>query len=249
MKNIKLIIEYDGTNYSGWQTQKNAISVQGKLEDAIKTITGENIQLVGSGRTDGGVHALGQVANFHTNSTIPNDKFSCILNNALPDDIKIIHSEEVGLDFHSRFDAISKRYRYIIYNGKMPSPIYRNLSYHFKYDLDIDKMIRASKYLVGTHNFACFKGRKSVVKSTIRTIYYVDIRRKGDFIEFVFEGNSFLRYMVRIIIGTLVKIGSGERDVSDMKKIIDSKNRNNAGPTAPPQGLFLEKVFYPNDLT
>jgi tRNA pseudouridine38-40 synthase len=194
MKNIKLIIEYDGTNYSGWQTQKNAISVQGKLEDAIKTITGENIQLVGSGRTDGGVHALGQVANFHTNSTIPNDKFSCILNNALPDDIKIIHSEEVGLDFHSRFDAISKRYRYIIYNGKMPSPIYRNLSYHFKYDLDIDKMIRASKYLVGTHNFACFKGRKSVVKSTIRTIYYVDIRRKGDFIEFVFEGNSFLRY-------------------------------------------------------
>ena len=248
MKNIRLIIEYDGTNYSGWQTQENAVAIQEKIVEAIKSVTGEDVRLIGSGRTDGGVHALGQVANFHTNSTIPADKFCFTLNNVLPEDIKIIKSDEVDLNFHSRFDAMRKRYRYVIYNEKMPSPIHRNFSFHFKYDLDVDKMLEASKFLIGTHDFASFKVRKSVVKSTIRKIYDINIKRKGYFIEIIFEGNSFLRYMVRIIVGTLVEIGNGKRPVSDMKKIMDSKNRDEAGLTVPPQGLFLEKVFYPDDL-
>ena len=248
MKNIKLIIEYDGTNYSGWQSQENAISIQDKIEEALKTVTGENIKLIGSGRTDGGVHAFGQVANFYTSSTIPGDKFSFIINNVLPDDIKIILSEEVNFNFHSRFDAKRKRYRYVIYNGRMPSPINRNYSFHFKYNLDVDKMIEASKYLIGTHDFSSFKGRGSVVKSPIRIIYDINIKRKGDFIEIIFEGNSFLRFMVRIIVGTLVEIGNGKRPISDMKRILDSKKRCGAGLTAPPQGLFLERVYYPDDL-
>ena len=244
MKNIKLTIEYDGTNYSGWQNQDNAITIQEILEHAIRIATGENIKLIGSGRTDGGVHALGQVANFYTKSSIPDEKFRDILNNLLPDDIKIVESRGVAHNFHSRFSAIKKRYKYRIYNNEIPRPIYRNYSFHYKQKLDIDKMRLASNYLIGTHDFKCFMSSQSVVKSTIRTIYEVKIEKIEDFIEITIVGNSFLRYMVRIIIGTLINVGIGKASVEHIPIIISSKNRHNAGKTAPPQGLFLEKVYY-----
>lgn len=244
MKNIKLVIEYDGTNYSGWQNQENAITIQEVLEKAICKITGEEVRLIGSGRTDKGVHALGQVANFFTNSSIPGDKFKYILNNVLPEDVAIVDSCEVSMEFHSRFSAIKKRYKYVIYNGKMPSPIHRNYSLHYKYDLDIEKMSKAIDNFIGTHDFASFMGRGSVVKNSIRTIYEIKIESLEDFIEITIEGNSFLRHMVRIIVGTLLNVGSNKTLLEDIPVIIKAENREFAGKTAPAQGLFLEKVYY-----
>lgn len=244
MKNIKLTIEYDGTNYSGWQNQENAITVQEKIEEAIYKITGEEVRLIGSGRTDSGVHARGQVANFFTTSTIPGDKFKFVLNNVLPEDIAIIQSAEVDLEFHSRFDAIGKKYKYIIYNGLMPRPLYRNYSYHYKYKLDLEKMKEASKHLLGTHDFKSFMGSGAVVNSTIRTINEIKIEKREEFIEITVEGDSFLRYMVRIIVGTLIKVGNSQFQINDIQEIINAKDRNRAGQTAPPQGLYLEEVYY-----
>ncbi len=244
MKNIKLTIEYEGTNYSGWQRQDNAVTIQEKIEEAIGKATGEKVKLIGSGRTDGKVHALGQVANFLTKSSIPGEKYKYALKFLLPDDITIIGSEEVDLNFHSRFDAIKKRYKYIVYNGELPRAIYRNFSYHVPYNIDLNEMICASKYLVGTHNFASFMATNSEVNSTIRTIYDISIEKNNDLIEFNIEGNSFLRNMVRIIVGTLLNVGFGKLNKEDLPKIILDRKREAAGPTAPPQGLFLEKVYY-----
>ncbi|TJX14072.1 tRNA pseudouridine(38-40) synthase TruA [Tissierella creatinini] len=244
MKNIKLIIEYDGTNYSGWQNQENAVTLQEVIEKSIGQITGEIVRLIGSGRTDGGVHALGQVANFLTNSTIPGEKFKKVLNNVLPEDIAIIDSMEVDMDFHSRFSATRKRYRYVIYNGNMPSPIHRYYSLHYKYDLDIDRMKQGAQYLIGEHDFESFMNKGSIVKDTIRTIYEINIYRQGNFIEITIEGNSFLKYMVRNIVGTLIVIGNKRKEPQDILNILRAKNREAACKTAPPCGLFLEKVYY-----
>ncbi len=244
MKNIKLIIEYDGTNYSGWQNQENAITIQETIEKSIGQVTGEIVRLIGSGRTDGGVHAFGQVANFLTNSTIPGEKFKTVLNNVLPQDIAIVDSTEVDIDFHSRFSAKRKRYRYIIYNGKMPSPIYRNYSLHYKYDLNIDRMKEAAEHLIGQHDFESFMNKGSIVKDTIRTIYEINIVRKGDFIEITIEGNSFLKYMVRNIVGTLIVIGNKRKNPEDILEILEAKNRECACKTAAACGLFLVKVYY-----
>ncbi|MBU5256316.1 tRNA pseudouridine(38-40) synthase TruA [Tissierella praeacuta] len=244
MKNIKLVIEYEGTNYSGWQKQENAITIQEKLEDAIEKLSGEKIKLIGSGRTDGKVHALGQVANFLTTSSIPGKKYKYALKFLLPDDITIVESEEVDLKFHSRFDAIKKRYKYIVYNGELPRAIYRNFSYHVPYNIDINKMIEASQHLIGTHDFSSFMAANSEVNSTVRTIYDISIKKNKKLIEFNIEGNSFLRNMVRIIVGTLLYIGFGKINGDNLPKIILDKKRKGAGPTAPPQGLFLEKVYY-----
>lgn len=244
MKNIKLTIEYEGTNYSGWQKQENAITIQEKIEEAIEKLVGEKIKLIGSGRTDGKVHALGQVANFLTKSSIPGEKYKYALKFLLPDDITIIESEEVDLNFHARFDATKKRYKYIVYNGELPRAIYRNFSYHVPYNIDIDKMIEASRYLIGTHDFATFMATNSDVNSTIRTIYNISIQKNKELIEFSIEGNSFLRNMVRIIVGTLLYVGFGKINIDDVPKIILDKRRESGGPTVPPQGLFLEKVYY-----
>lgn len=244
MRNIKILIEYEGTNYSGWQTQKNAIGIQEIIENSIGKVTGESIKLIGSGRTDKNVHALGQVANFLTDSNIPGSSFKYPLNMVLPEDIKIIDSKEVHLDFHSRFDAKRKRYRYVIYNGKMPRPIYRNFSYHVIKTLNIDDMKEVIPYFIGTIDFESFMASKSVVDTTIRTIYNIDIVRNGEFVEIIFEGKSFLRHMIRIIVGTLIFIGTGRFKKEDINKIIRGRNRLLAGPTAPAQGLFLEKVYY-----
>ncbi len=244
MKNIKLTIEYEGTNYSGWQKQNNCRTIQGKLEEALEQMTKEKIKLLGSGRTDGKVHALGQVANFITNSNIPGDRYKYALKYLLPEDISIVESEEVDLSFHSRYSARKKRYKYIVYNGKFPRAIYRNFSYHVPRNLDINEMIEASKYFIGTHDFRTFMASHANVHSTVRTINEITIVKNDNLIEFTIEGNSFLHNMVRIIVGTLIFVGIGRFDKSQIPGIILEKNRKAAGPTAQPQGLFLEKVFY-----
>lgn len=244
MKNIKLTIEYEGTNYSGWQIQKNANSVQGEIEKAIEKTIGEKIKLIGSSRTDKKVHALGQVANFKTGARMPGERYKYALKEYLPDDISIVNSEEVSLDFHSRFDARKKTYKYIVYNGKLPRALYKRFSYHCPYNLNIDAMRLASKHFIGTHDFESFKPKESVAFTTIKTIYNIDIRKNGDIIVFTIEGKSFLHNMIRIIVGTLLLVGRGRIPKEEIPKIIKAKTREKAGPTASAQGLYLKKVFY-----
>ena len=244
MKNVMLVIEYEGTNYSGWQRQVGQRTVEEEIEKALRKITKEETKLIGSGRTDAKVHAFGQVANFMTKSTIPASKFKYILNTRLPNDITIRESKEVDMDFHSRFSAKAKKYKYIIYKNKMPSALYRNFSYHISRNIDIERMRSASKEFIGTHDFTSFKGKRSVVKDAIRTIYKIEIQQNKDLIEITIVGKSFLRYMVRIIVGTLLEVGYGNLTREDVREIIASKNRINAKKTAEPQGLFLMKVYY-----
>lgn len=244
MRNIKLIIEYDGTNYSGWQKQPNQKTIQETIEDSIKKITKEDIDIFGSGRTDRGVHARGQVANFFTSARIPGEKFKDAINSVLPDDIVISHSEEVDGEFHSRYSAKGKEYRYVFYNRRVPSPLLRNYAYHVPQKLHFDLMEKSINDFIGTHDFIAFMASGSSVKDTIRTIHNVHLSKNHEIIELKIGGNGFLYNMVRIIAGTLVDIGIGKIDSSHIPQIIASKDRKNAGHTAPPQGLYLEKVFY-----
>ncbi|MGL5642633.1 MAG: tRNA pseudouridine(38-40) synthase TruA [Paraclostridium sp.] len=243
MRNIKLTIQYNGENYCGWQKQNDSLGIQGNIEKAIKEITKEDVKINGSGRTDAGVHALGQVANFNTNCNIPIDKIPNALNSKLPKDIVIINAEEKELDFHSRYCAKGKRYRYMIYNNPYRSPIYNNISYFVKYDLDFEKMKQEAKSMIGTYDFKGFMSSGSSVVDTVRTIYDIEVSRQEDLIVIEVEGNGFLYNMVRILVGTLVDIGRGRID-TDMLSIIKSKTRSMAGHTAPAHGLFLKKVDY-----
>lgn len=244
MRNIKLTLEYDGTAYSGWQSQDNVIGIQEVVESAIEKTTHEKVKLLASGRTDAKVHAKGQVVNFLTKSTIPGDRFIHPLNMNLPEDVQVLKSEEVDLKFHARFSAKKKRYKYVIYNGDVASPLYRNFSYHVDRTLNIEEMQKCIKYLIGERDFRSFMGPRSVVHTTVREIYHIEIIKNGDFIEIIFVGKSFLRNMIRIIVGTLVHVGIGRIKNEDVEKIIEAKDRSLAGPTAPAQGLFLEEVFY-----
>lgn len=244
MRNVKLIIEYDGTNYHGWQTQKNAKTVQDTIERAIKGLTGEEIDLTGSSRTDFGVHALGQVANFKTNSSIPADRFSYALNRMLPEDIVIKESKEVSLDFHARFQAKGKKYRYLIYSSRFPSAILRKRTYHVSYNLDFEAMEKAVSYFTGTHDFTAFKASGSSVKTSVRTITDVSLKNGEDVIRFEICGDGFLYNMVRIIVGTLVDVGMGRIKADSIPDIIGSLDRKKAGRTAPAEGLYLIEVYY-----
>lgn len=244
MRNIKLTIEYDGTNYVGWQKQTNGIGVQAKIEEAIYKTTGEKVNLIGSGRTDSKVHAKGQVANFYTKSKVPGERFKYALNTKLPLDIGIIESEEVDYHFHSRYDAKAKKYIYLIYNNPIRSPLYRNYSYHIPYKLDFKEMERGGEFFIGTHDFLSFTGSKNVLENTIRTIYSLELEKQGEFIKVSVKGNGFLYNMVRIIVGTLIDAGLGKLNSKDIPNIISKKNRKFAGHTAAPEGLYLEKVYY-----
>ncbi len=244
MKNIMLTIEYDGTNYSGWQLQLNAPSIQEEVEKALHKLTGENIKINGAGRTDARVHARGQVANFYTEATILPERFSKALNGLLPEDISIVASQEVPEDFHARYSAIGKRYAYHIYMGQNRSPILRNFSMQVSYKLDLGIMKEASELLLGTHDFAGFMSTGSSVKDTIRTIHSIKMDLKDSSLWFRFEGNGFLYNMVRIIVGTLVKLGRGAMTPQQLLRMLEEKDRSLGGPTAQPQGLYLEKVYY-----
>jgi len=244
MRNIKFTIEYDGTNYHGWQSQINAVAVQDVITDAIKKLTGEDCNLIGAGRTDVGVHALGQVANFVTESRIPAERFSYALNSILPEDIVIKKSEEANPDFHSRYSAKGKKYRYLIYNSIHPSALLRNRVYHVSFNLDFDSMQKASDFFLGMHDFSAFKASGSSVKTSERTITGVHLAKSEDIITFEIEGDGFLYNMVRIIAGTLVEVGAGKIQPEAIPEIIKSRDRNKAGKTAPAHGLYLIEVYY-----
>ena len=245
MRNIKLVIEYDGKDFNGWQKQTTKLNIQGEIERAIKQITGEEVDLTASGRTDAGVHALGQVANFKTNSNIPIEKIPIALNSNLKKSIVIKSAEEVEERFHSRLNCKRKTYRYIINNSKYGTAIYRNLETHIPMKLDIQKMQEAVKYFEGEHNFKAFKASGTSSKSSVRTIYKAEVIDAGNekiYIELT--GNGFLYNMVRIISGTLVEVGLGKIKPSEIQTIIESQKRENAGKTLPPQGLYLVNVEY-----
>lgn len=242
MSNILLKIEYDGTAYGGWQIQPNAITVQEVIENAIFDLTKSKVRLNASGRTDAGVHATGQYANFFIDSTIPSDKFAQAVNTRLPDDIRIIKSMHAADDFHARFSAIGKHYRYQMHIGVMA--VGRKYYHVLRHDVDINVMQKAAAYLIGEHDFKSFMASGSSVKTTVREIYRADIKRSGDIIILDIECSGFLYNMVRIIAGTLIEIGQGRINPEMMKDIILSKNRERAGKTAPAKGLLLIDVKY-----
>lgn len=246
MRNIRIIIEYDGTNYSGWQIQKNAPSIQEEIQKSIKKITGEDVNLIGAGRTDAGVHAKGQTANFITGSRVPADKFAWALNSVLQKDIVIKSSEEASLSFHSRYDAKSKIYSYTIHKGLFPPAIMRNYVYHVNFGskIDMEKMKRAADCFVGTHDFKAFMATGSNVVNTIRTIYSIKIEENEEYIRIFYHGNGFLYNMVRIITGTIIYASIGKMNADNIPEIIKKGDRELAGITVPTHGLCLEKVYY-----
>ncbi len=244
MRNIKLTIEYDGKDFNGWQKQPNKLNIQGTIEQAIKCITGEDVELNASGRTDAGVHAIGQVANFKTDSKIPIEKFAIAINSRLKKSIVIKKAEEVDERFHSRLSCKKKTYRYIINNSEEGSAIYRNLETHIPQKLDVSKMEQAVKYFEGEHDFKAFKASGTSSKSSVRTIYEAKVYQKDEKIFIELTGNGFLYNMVRIIAGTLVDVGMGKIEPEEITQIINEGKRENAGKTLPPNGLYLLKVMY-----
>lgn len=247
MKRVKMTVSYEGTNYHGWQTQTKLAkgdTIQEVIEKALSKLTKEQIKIVASGRTDTGVHALGQVIHFDTSSLIPVAKLPLALQGYLPEDIVAIAAEEVNQDFHARYGAKLKTYRYIIDNGKRPNVLYRNYVYYYAKKLNIKAMGKACDFLVGTHDFRSFCASNTSVKDYIRTITAVDIWQEKDLIYLEITGNGFLYNMVRIIVGTLMEIGLGKYLPEKMEQILEGKNRNLAGPTAPAQGLTLMQVNY-----
>lgn len=244
MRNIRLTIEYDGKEFNGWQKQPNKLNIQGNLEKVISDLTKEEIEIIGSGRTDAGVHALGQVANFKTNSNIPIEKFAIAINSRIKQSIRIKKAEEVDERFHSRYNCKRKTYRYIINTSETGSAIYRNLEYNIKMQLDVKKMQEAVKFFIGEHDFSAFKSSGTSSKSSVRTIYNAKVEQDGERIIIELTGNGFLYNMVRIISGTLVEVGLNKIKPEDITKIIESKNRQNAGKTLPPRGLYLVSVEY-----
>ena len=244
MRNIKLIVEYDGTNYAGWQRQNNVITIQQKVEEAIEIVTGTFSEVTGSSRTDAGVHARGFVCNFHTESKIPSSNFKKALNSFLPEDIVIIDSKEVDEEFHSRFDSSGKRYVYTIVTGAERPAIGRNYVYYLHRNLDMEKMKEASRYFLGTHDFSAFKKTGSSVKTSVRTIKELQIVKEEKTIKFSIVGDGFLYNMVRIIVGTLLEVGVGRFSPEYIVDIIKSKDRSKAGKSVPASGLCLEEVYY-----
>ena len=232
-------------NLIGWQKQPNKLNIQGNIEQAIKNVTGEEVELFASGRTDAGVHSFGQVANFKTESLIPIEKIPIALNTNLKKSIRIIKAEEVDERFHSRLSCKKKTYRYVINNSSCESAIYRNLETYIPMKLDVNKMKEATKYFEGEHDFKAFRASGTSSKSSVRTIYKLEILEKeNNRIYIEVTGNGFLYNMVRIISGTLVEVGLGKIKPEEIEEIIDSKDRSRAGKTLPAHGLFLLNVEY-----
>lgn len=244
MRNIKLTIEYHGKDFNGWQKQPNKLNIQGEIEKAISSITGEEIELIGSGRTDAGVHSLGQVANFKTNTEIPVEKLAIAINSRLKKSIVIKSAEEVDERFHSRYSVHSKKYRYIINNSFTGTAIYRELEYQFPIKLDVEKMKIAAKHFEGKHDFSGFKASGTSSKNSVREIYKADVFEQNERVIIELTGSGFLYNMVRIISGTLLDVGIGKISPEEMPDIIESMDRKRAGRTLPALGLYLVEVNY-----
>ncbi|MFN3534115.1 MAG: tRNA pseudouridine(38-40) synthase TruA [Desulfatiglandales bacterium] len=244
LRNLKLVITYEGTDFSGWQYQKEGRTVQASIEEAVERITGERLRVIGAGRTDAGVHALRQVANFKTLSTIPTQNLKRALNSLLPQDLKILEIEEVPLEFHARHSAKAKVYEYRVLSSEAPDVLRRRFVWQIPYRLR-DEFLRASlKYIVGEHDFSSFRSTGSGVKSPVRTMYEADLRVEGELYRFIFRANGFLRHMVRNIVGTLVQMSLKERTPEEFLYLLEKRDRTLAGPKAPPQGLYLVEVIY-----
>ena len=243
-KRFRLTIEYDGTAYSGWQRQINGPSVQQTLEEALARLTGETIGVVGSSRTDAGVHALGQRVHFDTASPIPPDKFPFALNTCLPADIRVLDGRYVPAAFHARFDAAGKRYTYRIHNAPHASALYRHLCAHVPVPLQMGPMERSLKDLLGTHDFSAFQAAGGTAKTTVRTIEKVELTRQGDDLTLTIQGNAFLYNMVRIIAGTMIGVGMGRLPEDSFEQALRTGDRLKLGMTAPACGLELTEVFY-----
>lgn len=244
MRRIKLIVAYDGTNYCGWQVQNNGETIEGVLNRCISNLTGEDIQVTGASRTDSGVHGLGNIAVFDTESRIPGEKFSFALNAKLPDDIRIQDSCEVPLDFHPRKCVSTKTYEYRILNRKFELPLERNTAYFFHRPLNVEWMQQAASYLVGEHDFKSFCSIHTQTLTTVRTIYDIQVTKVGDMIHIFVKGNGFLYNMVRIIAGTLIQAGLGEFPPEHVKEMLEALDRQAACQTAPARGLRLIEIEY-----
>ena len=244
MRNLKVVIAYDGTNYHGFQIQNNAITVQEKIQVGLKELLKEEARIVSASRTDAGVHAKGHVFNLKLDSSLPTKKFALALNTKLPADIVALSAEEVADDFHARYYAQGKKYSYQIYNDSFQLPFFRNYTYHIKDKLDLSAMRQAAKYLIGEHDFSSFRAAGCNAKTTIREIYQIEIKKQDQIVKIEIEGSGFLYNMVRIISGTLIEIGLAKKKASEMESILAAKDRLEAGFTAPAKGLFLEKVYY-----
>lgn len=245
MKNVKIIIEYDGTDYHGWQCQADLPTVQKTIEDAIRKITRENVKITGSGRTDAGVHAIGQVANFFIETQMDTDTLRKALNSTLPRDISIIKAQEVPDGFHAQFSSRSKVYEYRIFNRPHPPALKRNRVWHIQEKLDTKKMREAAAYLEGTHDFSVFATADITVKTTVRTVKRVHVRKTREgIISVEIEADGFLKRMVRMITGTLVQTGRGRLSPEGFGQILAEGQKTKDVFTAPPSGLFLKKVIY-----
>ena len=245
MRNIKLLIEYDGTNYLGWQVQAKGLTIQGMIEEKLKLLTGENIRLIGSGRTDSGAHALEQVAHFKVQNRMDAGTIQKALNSLLPPDIVIKKVEEVEENFHARRQARSKVYEYRILNKPIRSVFHRGYAWHIPQKLDWEEVKKATQKLVGEHDFSSFRSTGTPTKTAVRKVFGAEWKKGRDgLIRFEIEATGFLKQMVRAIVGTLVEIGKGKISPEEFQKILESKDRKNAGPTAPAHGLFLKEVKY-----
>ena len=245
MRRIRLTVAYDGTDYCGWQVQPNGITVEEVLNKAVSKLTGEDIHVIGASRTDSGVHALGNVAVFDTRSSIPPERMAYALNQRLPEDIVIVKSEEVPAEWHPRYrDDITKTYEYHIYNARVPDPLKRRTCAFVSFPMDIEKMRAGAAYLVGEHDFVSFCNVRTNVEDTVRTVNRIAIWQDGAEIVMEIEGIGFLYNMVRIIAGTLIRVGRGFYEPEKVKEILETKKRTEAGITAPPQGLVLKQIRY-----
>lgn len=245
MKRIRLIVAYDGTNYCGWQIQPNGITIEEVLNTKLSKILKEDITVIGASRTDSGVHALGNVAVFDTETRIPPERISYALNRELPEDIVIVRSEEVPLDWHPRYRETVKTYEYHIWNSETPNPLRRLYTYFVSYKLDLEKMREAASYLTGEHDFASFCNIHTDVLHTVRTVYELSIEKEGAELILRIRGNGFLYNMVRIIAGTLLRVGRGFYTPKQVQDILLARDRQAAGVTAPAQGLVLVGIEYP----
>ena len=243
-RNLKLIIEYQGTRYHGWQIQPNGISIEEKIEEILERLTGQRPKVIGAGRTDAGVHAEGQTAHFKTLSSMDCKALQRGMNALLPNDIVVLNVEEAERDFHALFSAKGKTYRYVILNRAHPSVFERDRCWHISRRLDLDAMREGAMPLIGRHDFSAFQASGCCARNPVREIRGIEIHAKDGWISITVSANGFLKYMVRNIVGTLVEVGRGKMAPVDVQRILDSRDRTQAGPTAPAQGLFLVFVDY-----